>query len=327
MSEIEILYKHINDLEKHFNDCIYQEKDNIFSMINDVCCKIEKVYTEIFDNNSSPDILKGITNHYRGKLHPFLLQSPFIRRCYKKDAGYAGDYEMMRMIHHNPGVGESEFGKKLNSYILGLAIPDAIRQRTRYLTDLIISHLSGGNSMECDVLSVACGPALEIEGVLEREPGLVGPLSLTLLDQDQKALDYARGNLTALMKKQDSPFSVRYLNSRIEKYIFTTRRNPQQEQFSVIYSSGLFDYFNYKTARFVISHLLSLLKPGGSLVIANVSHDGHDQRAFMELGMDWHLVYRNKEELLDLAEDIQGLSAVTVDEIAGGFVKFLILQR
>jgi hypothetical protein len=68
----------------------------------------------------------------------------------------------------------------------------------------------------------------------------------------------------------------------------------------IIYSLGLFDYLDAKTATVLLQLLYAGLNHGGLLVIGNFAD--HPGRSFMEAGMEWHLIYRSPEELLDLSK-------------------------
>ena len=69
---------------------------------------------------------------------------------------------------------------------------------------------------------------------------------------------------------------------------------------------GLFDYLSPRVARAVLNKLYQLLIPGGELLVGNY-HVKNKDRWYMAYWMDWELVYRTEEELLDL---------LTVDDTA-----------
>ena len=75
-------------------------------------------------------------------------------------------------------------------------------------------------------------------------------------------------------------------------------------KFDLIYSTGLYDYLNAKTAKKLTGHLFSMLQPGGKLVIANFLPTIEDI-GFMEACMDWFLVYRDRFEMMGLTEFIK----------------------
>ncbi len=66
----------------------------------------------------------------------------------------------------------------------------------------------------------------------------------------------------------------------------------------LIYSAGLFDYFTEPVAQMAASKMLASVKPGGRVIIGNFSKD-NPCVPFMELVLDWHLIYRSEEDLLE----------------------------
>src|SRR3954454_10362695 len=119
-------------------------------------------------------------------LHSFLKQSPFLRRALEKPLGYAGDFEMMNMLYRDPWEGETALGTALNVCFTNEPAAIANKNRIAYLGDLI-REKSGQNRIR--IASIGCGPAKEIEELLRESPELGPRLDITLVDQEQLALD------------------------------------------------------------------------------------------------------------------------------------------
>jgi len=67
-------------------------------------------------------------------------------------------------------------------------------------------------------------------------------------------------------------------------------------RYDVIYSTGLFDYFDYRICVRLVQNLKKLLKPGGLLAISDVRDKFSNPSVhFMEWVGDWNLVYRDDE--------------------------------
>ena len=82
-------------------------------------------------------------------LHPLVLCSPFMHRTYAKPLGYAGDYEMVRMMTLDPFQGNSLYAKILNTFFLNT--PPVVAHRNRI--DILVKHL------RAEVLSASRNPA------------------------------------------------------------------------------------------------------------------------------------------------------------------------
>ena len=286
--------------------------------------EIETAYISIIVSSvSTADTTEAIA-YYRKTLHPFLLQSPFMFRCFHKPLGYAGDYEMIHMVHSNPQKGNTLIGMLLNELALKTEVAEAARERTKYISNLLLEHINI-NSGKCKIMSVACGPALEITNLIQTIPDTAIKTNFTLFDQEGEALAFCMNNINSLCKKIDVQLSIDYIQKNIEEFIADKAIEKLFGQFSLVYSFGLFDYFDYRTARLIIKCLLPLLRKGGQLLIANLSLDGHRSRALMEMGLDWYLVYRSRSEMHTLAEGIDGISHVAIDEISNGLVKILTI--
>src|SRR5262249_51661970 len=162
------------------------------------------------------------------------------------------------------------------------------------------------------VLSVACGPAEELQDIL-LSPDEVGRVQFMLLDQDPEALAQARGVIEEVARKVGK-------QPRAET-LCTSVRTMQQggspiddAVYDFVYSMGLFDYLTDTTATAVLTWLYGRLAPGAELVVGNF-HSRNPSKVFMEYWADWTLWYRSEGELLRLADALPGAqSRVTFEE-------------
>jgi len=106
--------------------------------------------------------------------------------------------------------------------------------------------------------------------------------------------------------------------------------------FDLVYSSGLYDYiqaFPLDDTKGVVAltrNLFSMVKPGGSLIIGNFSHNNpRDLKFCMEYVYDWRLIYRNKEEMINFARAIpeQQIARIDVLEEQAGINYFLKIDK
>ena len=75
-----------------------------------------------------------------------------------------------------------------------------------------------------------------------------------------------------------------------------------EQRFDFVYSAGLFDYLNDKLASKLIDKLYHSVSSGGTLLIPNFA-PGLLEQGYMETFMDWKLIYRNEEQMIQLALD------------------------
>jgi hypothetical protein len=121
------------------------------------------------------------------------LQTPFLVQSNQKPHGYPGDFEMMKMIYRNGYEGKSTFGRLMHKICAELPASQPVRNRKQMLVDYVNTyrHLNGhptGKAVR--LLSIASGPAFELRDLLV-SPGDCEQYEITLLDQDEKALDEA----------------------------------------------------------------------------------------------------------------------------------------
>ncbi len=68
----------------------------------------------------------------------------------------------------------------------------------------------------------------------------------------------------------------------------------------MVWSAGLFDYFDDKIFTRLLKKIISWTKPGGEVIIGNFSNR-NPSRNYMELIGDWFLVHRTEEKLIEIA--------------------------
>ena len=104
-------------------------------------------------------------------------------------------------------------------------------------------------------------------------------------------------------------------------------RFQTEKKYDLIWSAGLFDYFDDKTFVRLVSRLKNYVKPGGELIIGNFAV-GNPTEGYMELFLDWYLYHRSPEQLTKLAQDagIPEVSRIKVDQEAAGVNLFMRIQ-
>ncbi len=241
--------------------------------------------------------------YFRKQLWNMILCSPIMTRTNLKPRGYAGDYEMMRMIYENNYEGNSIFGMLMHKHPMAHPAARAVRTRRKLISRAIEEVKTSdkwSNNLELSLLSVACGPAYELQDILTASDSCA-TYRFTLLDQDPFALDSARLLVNKLETDLSIKLKVNYLNESVRTMLTTQQIAEKWGKFHFIYSMGLFDYLTPPAARVVIHKLYQLLLPGGEMIIGNF-HVSNPSRYYMEYWLDWVLYYRTKEEFLALLE-------------------------
>ncbi len=99
-------------------------------------------------------------------------------------------------------------------------------------------------------------------------------------------------------------------------------------RFDLIYAAGLYDYLDARVAARLTRVLFDHLDPGGRLLIPNFLW-GVPEEAYMEVFMDWYLLYRTRDEIEKFAEEIPPATVrgSTYSEDGTGVIGYLEVER
>ena len=187
-----------------------------------------------------------------------------------------------------PAPQASPLGLDIYSYTTSAPAAEGVRARRGFIADLIDTTTS--ERPDQHILAIAAGHLREANLTTAVRRQRIG--RFVALDSDPVSLaevDRAYGSYG--IETVPASFSV----------LITNRL--QIGTFDLIYSTGLFDYLNVNTGRRLVTTMFDMLKPGGHLVVANFL-PGIRDIGFMEAFMDWKLVYRTRQDMVDLTAEI-----------------------
>jgi extracellular factor (EF) 3-hydroxypalmitic acid methyl ester biosynthesis protein len=239
----------------------------------------------------------------RRQLHPMLLCSPFLYRCFSKPLGYAGDYEMVNMIMRDPLEGGSLYAKIVNLWFLRQPPAEAHRNRIQRLMQYAETRTARavGLGRTARILSVGCGSAHEVQQFLRDKP-LADRAQFTLMDFNEETLAHCRTILEEVKKKCRRTTPIRYVKKSVQQILKGAARSVERaadEQYDLIYCAGLYDYLSDPVCRKLANICYEWLAPGGLLIATNVDVS-NPRRITMDYIMEWHLTYRRGTDLLAL---------------------------
>jgi extracellular factor (EF) 3-hydroxypalmitic acid methyl ester biosynthesis protein len=240
----------------------------------------------------------------RQQWHKLFLGSPFGHRTYHKPIGYAGDYEMMNMIHRNQPEGRSLFEKLIHLLLVSQWPAKSVRNRIAHLGEHIVSETArvARAGKTARILNVGCGPAWEVQDFLKRTH-LSNQAAFTLVDFNEETLAHAGRKLVEVKRQCSRQTEIRAQQLSVYELLKRTqRRSDAAEKFDLIYCAGLFDYLAPHTCRALIDLWYDSLPPGGLMLIANMN-DTKPFRHFIEFILDWQLIYRDRREILSLVPE------------------------
>ncbi len=260
------------------------------------------------------------------QLHGAVLQVPWMHRARQKPLGYAGDFEVMNYLYERDFEGATLFARTLGYAFMRAAAAQAVRCRKdlvkRMLRGLLERRAGAGRAVR--LLSVAAGPARELQELLGELDELPVDLEVVLFDQDKRALEHAFQRLRPLADAR-FPRRVRieFLNESVRRLLRDLQLFDGVPPFDAVYSAGLFDYFREPTAVRLARNLCAAAGPGGLVLIGNMVP--HVHRWVMEYLLDWELLYRTREELAAIGARAAPHASIRVLEEASGVNPFLEL--
>lgn len=219
-------------------------------------------------------------------------QDPFTFRAYSKPRGYAGDAEMIDLIYAPeeqwPEPVATPLGLDIYRYTSSAPAAAGVRARRGFVADLIDETTTARPG--CDIMAIAAGHLREASLTTAFRRGRIG--KFVALDSDPVSLQevdrsYGRYGITTI----PSPFA-QLITNRLKVGTF-----------DLIYTTGLFDYLNENTGRRLVTTMFDMLNPGGQLVVANFLPGIRDV-GFMETFMDWKLIYRSRQDMVNLTMEI-----------------------
>lgn len=248
------------------------------------------------------------------ELFSHAMDEPVTHRSFTKPRGYAGDAVTMDMLYSPDDAASGAppaASERLSRVLLHQAPAVGVRERRASMARNLTSLQRQRRGAR--VLSVACGHMREAAAATRSGRGfsrLVG------LDQDGESLSEVRRSLAG------SPVET------VERSVRTLLRGDSDlGEFDLIYSMGLYDYLEERTAMRLTRALFQSLRPGGRLLIANFLPI--PMRGYMEAFMDWWLIYRTPVDLARLTGELDSTSiaASSVSSDSAGTIAWLDVRR
>jgi SAM-dependent methyltransferase len=201
---------------------------------------------------------------------------------FQKPHGYAGDFELIDRIYSQRKSNNKSL-HRWDSFYHDLEAATAVRNRKQYFKNLV--DLTENKQANPLVLNLGSGPCSDLYEYLQKSPKQ--SVRFECLDMDETAIEF--GSVVCDNYIDDIKF--------IHKNAF---RFKPSYQYELIWSAGLFDYFNDKLFVRLLNRMYGLVKSGGEIVIGNFSNN-NPSKAVMEVFGQWFLYHRSEEKLVQLA--------------------------
>ncbi len=266
------------------------------------------------------------------ELMPLLTPCPMHSRSYEKPRGYAGDFEMMNLGQADELQGKSLFGCLLHHLGQNYSLGKTVIARGASAFDAVVRTASIGRKVR--IVSLASGPAIELRDFLIHHGPFQNEIELILVDQDFEALEDAEEALSRILVEREDAHKVtlKCLHFSVKQIMCpqdaSERQLVQEDLHNVdlVYSMGLYDYLELPVAVRLSRKLLSMLAPGGRLLVGNLERVP-DSSWVMDFVTHWHLVYREEQDMHDIAQRVRmPLASKRVFRDSTGHCLFLDLR-
>lgn len=260
-------------------------------------------------------------------LHELLLPAPLLHRAWSKPLGYPGDFECMNYMYFRPFEGQDLYAKAV--HLAACASPPAAAVRAR--KDLVKAEiLRALHNPPADrplrVVSIAAGPSQEVFELLAETAELPHPIEIVLFDQDRVALAFAQRRLAPLVERHGRRLKLVVLHDSIRRLIHDASLFANLGPFDLLFSSGLFDYLRHDLAAQLVGIFYSHLVDGGRALIGNMAPHNPARWVF-EHHLDWTLLYRTPQQMLDFGRDGAPQAQLSVVMDATELNPYLVVQR
>jgi extracellular factor (EF) 3-hydroxypalmitic acid methyl ester biosynthesis protein len=308
------------------------ERTIIESLADPVVPTLGALFEKFEDSckNLPADLQPAHQAYVRRQLHPLVLCAPFMNRTYQKPLGYAGDYEMVSMMVRDPQEGQSIFAKLLNTFFLNTPPVVAHRNRLDYLNTVLTQEAArarrGGRGLK--IFNLGCGPAKEIQTFIASSDLSAGG-HFTLLDFNQETVSHTGDVLKSIIQKSRRTVSLQMVKKSVAQLLKESARQRSTSfptDYDLVYCAGLFDYLPDSVCSGLMTVLYNLVAPGGLLVATNV-HTSNPSRNWMEYSVDWHLVYRDRQQMVKLAPAAAPEDSYTILTEPSGVNTFIEVRK
>lgn len=202
-----------------------------------------------------------------------------------KPEGYAGDFRMIERVYLYTVTQNARY-RNWDLCFHETSAAKAVRNRKHYFRAKAARKIIQQEQEAFTILALASGPAREIYELYQCFHQ--SAIYTTCLDADPNALQYAKNLLAEYTER------LQYEDRNVFRY-------RPQERYDLIWSAGMFDYFNDKLFVYLLKKMRNWLKPGGEIIIGNFS-TYHPSRTYMEVFGEWYLHHRSEGQLIALAQ-------------------------
>ena len=257
----------------------YKKSEELWKELRKYNFDILRIGDKIVSEIRNRIIVKRIKEKFRMFLSFSTYQGKLVKRAYKKPRGYPGDYKMLEGIYNNKAWTKKGIGHLWDKILLNDEYVKSVRYRKDHMKKILEQFLKE-KTTEVNITNLGCGSAREVRELFSQGLEYKKRINFTLVDQDEKALNYARSQIEKLYVPV---LKCNYLKENL--ITFDRKVKIYRDKFGkqdLIYSIGVFDYLPDEFCKNIIRAAFVLLKKHGKFIIAYKL-----VKQFKSLGSDW----------------------------------------
>jgi extracellular factor (EF) 3-hydroxypalmitic acid methyl ester biosynthesis protein len=142
---------------------------------------------------------------------------------------------------------------------------------------------------------------------------------IDLLDFNAETLEYTRESLEETRAAAGRKTELRYFQRSVHQLLRAATQGGEEEftGYDFVYCAGLFDYLSQRVCKRMVELFCTMVKPGGVVIVSNVA-TRNPRKAWMEYVMEWNLIYRDENDMMDLVPEGLKVKNATVGAEATG---------
>ncbi|MBW6477781.1 MAG: class I SAM-dependent methyltransferase [Bacteroidales bacterium] len=235
---------------------------------------------KIFEDLSKEDDIE----QFRDMLEPILKSDTLMGHSFIKPLGYSGDYQIIeKMYTSHKSLNPELF--KWDEFFHWLPAVSAVVNRKGMAVSLLKSLNRKTQKARTKVLILGSGPATEVNEYFESVTD--NKIYFDLVDFDQRAIEHAEAKNYKYMDY------ITFHNKNVLRF-------SPEGSYDLIWSAGLFDYFQDKLFVRLLRRFSCSLNDQGEMIIGNFN-TSNPSRKIMEVLGDWYLYHRTEEQLINFA--------------------------
>jgi len=307
-----------DDVGRALSDLVALAAPGDYSAMTDALIDLLGLLKETFSDQTWRDaVLPAARQHPIAML---IHECPFTHHSFTRPRGYPGDAGLIDFVYRHPATrpvqeAATEAGRTVMAFTVNVTACEAVRHRRSILAAKIDE--AAERRAKPAILSVASGHLREAELSLALKRGHVG--RLLAVDQDAESLAVVDGY-------RDTVSGAIEARQKTVRQILAGKTDLGR--FDLVYAAGLYDYLDARVAARLTRVLFEHLNVGGRLLIPNFLW-GVREEAYMEVFMDWYLLYRTRSEIETFADEITpaAIRSQQYTDDAAGTIGYLELER